>query len=350
MSKFISSDKVFCHLDQLYNWDKGKKVTPVTVELHLSNVCNNKCFYCCADKVKDMQIMTKDETLKSVEFVADLGAKGIIFSGGGEPTLSSYFEDALYWARDRGLDIGVITNGVSLNEDKQKTVLSKASWVRVSLDAHNEKLYHKIRGTHSFDSVMKNVASLLSKKEALGSKCTVGLQIVVNKYNYREVEDIALFLTREFKDIDYIQVRPVEIFPNEDGYSLDELNTIEPQLNFLRRRSKIIVSDKWDIFYNNTKKEYGFSACHCAEFIGAIDAYGDFYLCCHTIKMPEYKYCNIFKIKSTANLFVHRADTLDKLGKTQGLNPTKCFLACRGSNINRRLEGLKNGQEHANFL
>lgn len=353
MSRFINSEKVFYHMEQLHDWSKGNKVTPVTIELHLSNVCNNRCFYCCAKDIKDLQIMTKVQTQKAVDFVSELGAKGIIFSGGGEPLLSKYFEDALYWAKDKGLDIGVITNGVALTEDKQKTILEKAEWVRISVDANDDPLYYKIRGTHSFDTVVQNIKDLLSKKEALGSKTTVGLQIVVNKYNYDKLHGIVSFMLMTFPSIDYLQIRPVEVTFKDKGYTPDELKLILPELEIFKKFSvfkKVIISDKWDLFKDNEHRDYGFSACHCAEMIGAIDAYGDFYLCCHTIKFPEYKYCNIFKLNATSNFFVHRADVLAKLGKPQGLDPKVCFLACRGSNINRRLEGLKNGTEHANFL
>ena len=342
MGKFISSDKIFNHLDRLCAWKNDEIVYPVTVELHLSNVCNNKCFYCCADNVKDNKIMTKEETRKAIEFIKRTNAKGIIFSGGGEPSVSPFFEDALYFAE--GLDIGVISNGVALDSQKQITILKTCKWLRISFDSDNDELYAKIRGTHSFDIVKNHIEEILRKKESFGSSCTIGLQIVVNKYNFSRVREIAYWMSKTFPTIDYIQVRPVEIKINEDGYSLAELQEIEPQLKLLRKMNKIIVSDKWDLFFG--KREFGFTKCHCAEFIGAIDAYGDYYLCCHTIKYPQYKYLNIF---GDDNLIAKRIDVLNKL-PNKGLDPRVCFLGCRGSNINRRLEGLTRETEHGNFL
>jgi len=342
MAKFISSDKIFNHLDRLCAWKNDEVVYPVTVELHLSNVCNNKCFYCCADGVKDSKVMTKAETKKAIEYVKSIDAKAIIFSGGGEPSVSPFFEDALYYAE--GLDIGVISNGVALDSQKQDTILKTCKWLRISFDADNEELYTKIRGTHSFNIVKSHISEILERKETSKSNCTIGLQIVVNKYNFSRVREIAYWMSKTFPTIDYIQVRPVEMKINEDGYSLNELQEIEPQLKLLRKMSKVIVSDKRDLFFG--KKEFGFTKCHCAEFIGAIDAYGDYYLCCHTIKYPRYKYLNVF---SDDNLIAKRIDVLNKL-PNRGLDPRICFLGCRGSNINRRLEGLIKETEHGNFL
>lgn len=350
MDKFIKSDKIFFHLEELVSWSNNKTVHPVTVELHLSNSCNNKCFYCCCNGKKDGHKMSKEKSSIAVDFVAAVGAKGLILSGGGEPTLSSNFESVLYRAKDKGLDIGVITNAVSLTAEKQKAVLSNASWIRVSLDSDRDELYFQIRGTHSFDSVIQNIIHLLTEKSKLNSTCTVGLQIVVNKYNYAVISDIVFFMLGKFPTVDYIQVRPVETKINENVYSIEELNEIECQLKSIKSINKIIISDKWDLFIDNPERKFGFSACHGADFIGAIDAHGNYYLCCHSIGIDEYKYCNIFELKDENDFFIERSNVLSKLGKSKGLNPKVCFLACRGSNINRRLSGLRNEMEHSNFI
>jgi len=36
--------------------------------------------------------------------------------------------------------------------------------------------------------------------------------------------------------------------------------------------------------------------------------------------------------------------------KIRNLNLRNCYLECRGSNLNRRLEGLLHHKEHKNFL
>jgi sulfatase maturation enzyme AslB (radical SAM superfamily) len=191
---------------------------------------------------------------------------------------------------------------------------------------------------------------MVSLKETFGYSCTIGTQIVVNNYNYKTIREFVGFVTKTIPGIDYIQVRPLEVLPSENPYSLDMLNEIKPQLNQVRINKKVIVSKKWDLFWDNPKREYGYTACHCAEFIGVIDAYGDAYLCCHTVKNPNYKYCNVFKLKQKENFFLKRIDKLKELGESKGLNPRVCPLQCRGSNLNRRLEGLKNEPEHENFL
>ena len=350
MSKFISSDKLYFHPKALMDWANGFPVDPVTVEVWLTMQCNNACFYCSMKGVKTAKQMSRKEVEKTIDFVSHIGTKGIIFSGGGEPTIHPNFEHAIHLAKAKGLDIGVITNGVALNASMENTILENAKWVRISLDADNSETYKKIRGTDSFSRVVLNVKSLLIRKFNTKSNCTVGLQIVVNKYNYKRIRLITQFMLKEFPLADYIQIRPVETRINETPYSLNELNEIEPQLNFFKNTKKILISDKWDLCFNNAKCDFGFTACHCAEFIGAIDSYGNFSVCCHTTKNKGYQYCNVFEPLSKSFFFSERKSVLEKLGKTRGFNPKICPICCRGSAPNRVLEGLSHEPDHKNFL
>jgi len=350
MEKYITSDKIFYHLEDLNSWKNNCNVSPITMELHLSNACNNNCYYCCMDKVKDTQIMSEEQTKQAIGFIKKIGAKAIIFSGGGEPTVSPHFDDALFYASEKELDIGVITNGLNLYDQRINDILGRASWVRVSLDAVNPRQYEQIRGSDSFNTAVSNLKKLVETKKELKYGCTVGTQIVVNKYNYKTIREFVNFVTKNIPGIDYIQVRPLEVLPSEDPYPLDMLNEIKPQLNQIKINKKVIVSAKWDLFWDNPNREYGYSACHCAEFIGAIDAYGDYYLCCHTIKNPAYKALNIFDVKYLPKFFLRRDRMINDLGPSKGLNRAFCPVMCRGASLNRRLEGLLNEPEHKNFL
>ena len=61
MDKFITSDKVFYHLDRLSDWENGNIVNPITFEIHPSNLCNSKCYYCVAEKILDGHMMSREK-------------------------------------------------------------------------------------------------------------------------------------------------------------------------------------------------------------------------------------------------------------------------------------------------
>ncbi len=345
--KYITSDKIIHHTDELNNWKEGKLVHPITVEVHPSNKCNNACHYCSMHKVKNGQEMSGRELGEVVDFCNTLDVKGLIFTGGGEPLMNENTIDAIAEASKNKIDVGLITNGVLLHPPLNAFLSSLCSWIRISLDAHTPELYKKIRGTDDFYKVTKNIIELLDMKKRRGDKCTIGLQMVVDENNYRHIEKFVQFCKKEFPNIDYIQVRPMEIKLTDKPYNGLEQKIIVDQLVRLNDVEKVMISDKWWVVFGK-ERQFGFSACHCADMIGAIDAYGDFYLCCHMIKNPAYKFCNVFDC-SYEDFLDGRETSLSKL-KAKGLNPKLCPVGCRGSNINRMLEGIKRGVKHKNFL
>jgi len=361
--KFISSDKVFSHLDRLSQWSECDLVPPITVEVHPSNKCSNKCVYCIAEDLKDGRMMSRDELLKAIGFLDDVGVRGIIFTGGGEPTLNPFIIDGIESASHLGLSMGLITNGMHLTGKLARVVLRNCEWVRVSLDASDRETYKKIRGVDAYSIVRKNLSELVKLKKRLKSDCTIGTQMVVNEFNYDKILRFVLSFKRvdcvkvrplsfEASGLNYIQVRPLEAMVEEKPYSVLMKKRILEDLDFVRKGvggcPHVIVSDKWDIVFSGSR-EYGFSGCHCAEMIGAVDAYGDFYLCCHTVKNAKYKLFNVFTGDWKTFLF-ERRKILDKCKIMKKVDPLACPVGCRGSNINRRLEGLMGEKEHDNFL
>ncbi len=337
---YISHDKIFYHSKQLNNWEEGEPITPITIEVHPSNQCNNACHYCSMWKVKDAKQMSVDELMYTMHFVKELGAKAIIFSGGGEPLMNPHIKDAFMVC---DLDFGVITNGVLL-ENFTKILSKKATWVRISLDAHNTVIYETIRGTKDFHKVVKNIKQLCAQKYKDKSNLTIGVQMVVDQYNYSFIVDFVQWVFNEFPaNLDYVQIRPIEVKLKDEPYDSEQLGIIFKQLEEVKDFSKVIISDKWDLFKG--PRNFGFTACHCAPFIGVIDAYLDYYLCCHMVKNPDYKIMNINEgvPKNLGSLY-------SKFGLTLGFDPKLCPVGCRGASINRALEGLKRGKNHVNFL
>ena len=92
-------------------------------------------------------------------------------------------------------------------------------------------------------------------------------------------------------------------------------------------------------------KTHGFSFCHGYPFIGAIDARGDYYICCHKVEMRDKRFYCGNVIKEPIQLVMSKREKVIK-----HLNLKYCYLECRGSNLNRRLEGLLHHKEHKNFL
>ena len=286
---------------------------------------------------------------KVVKELAHAKSKAVILSGGGEPTVYPYLIEAIETITQAGMESALITNLLVRKDRLYKTILEKCSWCRISLDASNESLYRKIRGTVGFEKVVSNIRHLAAMKRKLNSSMTIGVQSVANRHN---MHDILKEIKMASKlGVDYMQVRPVETMPGSrliyTKRDFDRImREIEGGRQFERSDFKIIRSNKWDVINPYLKdRHHGFSFCHAYMMFAAIDVRGDVYVCCHQIENRNKKMCygNILK-EPFSRIMARRKAVIRNLDLKQ------CYLECRGSNINRRLESLKHQVPHANFL
>lgn len=148
---------------------KGKKKAPVHVQLILSDLCNQACSFCAyrdpgytssklfhiAGNYNPNRKLTTEKALEVLDDCAEMGVRAISFTGGGEPTVHPDFQIIVDRATDLGLKWSLVTNGVLLH----KFDVTKASWIRVSLDASRPETYSKIRKvpTAHFDRALQAV-------------------------------------------------------------------------------------------------------------------------------------------------------------------------------------------------
>jgi MoaA/NifB/PqqE/SkfB family radical SAM enzyme len=277
--------------------------------------------------------MTEEQLIQAVVRLGRMGVKGVIFSGGGEPFVNKHTAKATAYAKSTGMDVGVITNGALLTTSDMEMLLENTKWVRFSIDASNRELYKTIRGKDDFDTVFDNVSNMYKMRDAMNSDTTIGVQMVVNKKN---LGDIPKFY-RKFKDIaDYIQYRPLEGYDKHD-------NTIsamsEMMLETVAKKDKVIISDRYQ---NEDAKK---PLCRGYGFIGAVDAKGDFHICCHMVGRKDMVYGNVFNMDDwNGNSWKFRRYLCYKK-----INYGNCPNLCRGWGINTYLKELDTGK-HRGFL
>lgn len=213
--KEVGIEKLFLHEnkveDILQNGIHGMSY-PVSVELTLTNRCNLQCVYCSDLELRERQgkesFLDYDILSRLFEDLAKGGTEGIVFEGGGEPTLHPDFSRLVRNAKENNLAVGLITNGtVRLNEAD----LQNLEWIRVSLDASNAEEYMNLKGVDCFERVLSDIAHYAQYCN------TVGVGYVVTNNNLSDIETLILRL-REM-NVSYIQLRPVvdapELLPDE---------------------------------------------------------------------------------------------------------------------------------------
>lgn len=136
-----------------------------------------------------IRFMPTARALALVDELKEAGVLAIQFTGGGEPTVHADHELVFRRALDAGLSCALVSNGVKWSAEMRSSLLTKFSWVRVSVDAGTAATYARIRNcplTH-WDTMLRNVAGLAGWIRASHSKCLLGIGWVVTPDNWQEL-------------------------------------------------------------------------------------------------------------------------------------------------------------------
>lgn len=156
--------KFFCHEEAMTKLRNGKG-QPIVTHVMLTDVCNHSCAFCSV-QARAGDSLAFDDVMHYIDILCDKGLKAVILSGGGNPilykckTTGKNFNDVVSCLDDRGLEIGLITNGMPLRKydsawkhshkpftfrESWGTVrpetLDKLTWVRISMSGldHDER-------------------------------------------------------------------------------------------------------------------------------------------------------------------------------------------------------------------
>lgn len=262
----ISGNKLLANLDRVV----GNHI-PITADIFLTNYCNNKCPYCTYGRwefEKGAYSMKYDEFVNYAEKLITLGVKGMILTGGGEPTLCKDFGKITKWLEENDIHYGINTNF-------NKTVFIRPDYLKVSLDGWDEDSYKKSRGVEAYNKVRKNIIEYACWKAMHSPKTSLGIQRVVTS-----VEDVEKFYHAN-KDlpVDYISFRPVESTAGEyynDEQSMKEAQKIVEAIEKLKERDeRVVINFKWNMLHEQEKK------CLAQWAQIALNEHGEVMYCCH---------------------------------------------------------------------
>ena len=194
-------------MQKLVHWLLNKDthaIIPQQVDIDLTNICNQDCFYCNSAEHRRTAPVQKHYT-EYIRLLDQLAAwrehtpksfgtlHTITYPGGGEPTLLPEYERVIEHTIDLGFLTSLTTNGTQLEpliENVSVSKLQRMAWVGIDIDAGTEDLYETIRRSipkrSPFERVMRNAQDLVR----LGVH--VDFKVLLNEYNNNRqaIEDI----------------------------------------------------------------------------------------------------------------------------------------------------------------
>ena len=235
----LNNEKVNSILDVRNGIKKMDERFPLSVELHLTDICNLKCEWCTDKELrKNGAVMDMDVVSRLFREFWRHGT-GVTLEGGGEPTMRPEFHRLARIGQSNSLDMGLITNGtVDISES-----ISKMRWARISLDSSTREEYKREKGVDCFDRVLTNLEKMSAARDP--EQTFLGVGYVLTTRNQSSLIELVKHLDRI--GVDYIYLRPVE--EAEDiAPSLESLLDLRKKLAELTAGTRIkymlVVSDR----------------------------------------------------------------------------------------------------------
>lgn len=269
---------------QIVHWMQNRDthaILPAQVDIDLTNICNQDCFYCNSAEHRAAQPVQKRSAdyIQLLDKLATWRAHtpnsygtlhSITYPGGGEPTLLPNYEQVLEHTVDLGFLTSLTTNGTKLDRmiaNMPVAKIRRLQWIGIDIDAGTEAKYEQIRrSVHKspFNQVIANATELVN----MGA--TVDLKALINQYN-NDAESIEeLFIVAKKVNARLLYLRPTVL--NGQAFEFKELVPLIEQLKI-----KYNVQTKFN-FSKSQPRTY--TRCHQMYQFPVFCADGYIYTCC----------------------------------------------------------------------
>ncbi|MRR56881.1 MAG: radical SAM protein [Deltaproteobacteria bacterium] len=162
------------------------------VRYEVTDKCNATCIMCPRDKHehgREHGIMNQQAYERSLDEVVELGAKKIVLTGFGEPTLDKKLEQKIAYAKSKGLLTYIITNGSTLSTKRARSLIeSGLDEMRVSFYGMRRETYNAVMQGLDFDRALEGLLGFLELRKQLGSPIRVQISYLEMEENKADTE------------------------------------------------------------------------------------------------------------------------------------------------------------------
>ena len=355
----MDGHKLYWHLDRVSDWQKGKRIAPIHIDVGLSKGCNIKCVYCFGAVQGNFYRQgapvnfPREPLLRYVREAGESGVRSMALIGEGEPLLNPHVYEAIVEGARAGVDMSLGTNGILLDTGQPGEVaLEHLIWIRFNISAATDESYRKIHSSKDFATAVEKIRFCVEQKRRKGLKLTVGLQMVLIPANIDQVVPLAKLGQK--LGVDYLVVKQcgdtvdnfLGIYKRLDEY--DDFSTILKEAEALSTPDyKVII--KWARITSKGIRHY--DQCLGAPFLLYSSGDGRLYPCGMFFdhKEEEYRLGDLTK-QSFKEIIAsdHYWQIMEKMKAMQVHK--ECYVHCKTHNLNEFLWQLKDVPDHVNFI
>ena len=259
---------------------EGKMPPPRMAIVYPTYLCNHNCIGCdYTEENKLKKVMTREEFLRVIDQLHDIGVCGMEFCGGGEPTLNPHLSEAIDRAVEHGIHFGMLTNGTNLTKPLQEHLVRFGSYCRISLESAHKKtfdFYKRPAGEQAgFEKVVQNIKELVSLRDqaAPDTQLQISIKYSIDGNNFSDVQQ-AIKLGRQL-NVDSIQFKLIRNMPSE----IQDQSAVDLLIERIER-AKCNGSSHTHVVYDLSKSKLE-GPCWLSPLQVTVDALGDVYICCY---------------------------------------------------------------------
>jgi len=282
------------HAAELVHWMQNqdhKILLPAQVDIDLTNICNQDCYYCnSADHRAAAPVQKKyTEYIDLLDKIAGWRSHSpnsygtthtITYPGGGEPTVLAGYEHVIEHTIDLGFLTSITTNGSKLDrllDSVPVNKLRKLAWIGVDIDAGTEELYEKIRRSLTKKSLFSRVKE--NARELIAAGVNVDFKCLINPYNDNQEAIDDLFDYVKTVQGRMLYFRPV-IYQNQAHPITQELKS------WIHSASNRVGIPYW--INENKTEPRRYKKCHQMYHFPVFCAEGYIYVCCDNKGNPRF--------------------------------------------------------------
>jgi len=179
--------------------------------IQLNRTCNQKCLFC--SNPDNGSILDLEQARFYLDDFVKKNYQGVIFTG-GEPTLNPILSEAIKYAKAKGLEVRIITNGQKTADYSVLNDLKNAGLdlIHVSVQSFDPKIQDYLSQN---PGSLKNILKTLINARRLN--LPVNINMVINSFNAKSLDKNIQFFLVKFPEINHF------VFNNLDP----EMNRVE---------------------------------------------------------------------------------------------------------------------------
>lgn len=354
--KYITPDKIFAHLDRVQGWRNGEKPAPITIEWDLSNRCSLGCAGCHfaythtrgplaghdkpAGATSGGDLADPVMVKRVIDEVSAAGVQGVVWTGGGEPTLHPAFDHITAKALRVGLSQGMYTHGGHINPQRAVFVKRAFTWVVVSLDRHTPEGYSGYKRVPS--KRFWDACAGIERLAAAQGDCTVGVSFLLDESSWQDAPEM-LTLARSL-GASYTTFRPMILFDQTaPAMPTDDRTWITHALPMLRELSAYadVECDPRRFLEYRDWAGRSYSVCRGIRYNTTITPDGRVWVCPNRREFPGSSIGDLSR-ESFADIWQRHPG--------QWTNFADCRAMCRLHLLNETLDAIETPHAHQAFV